>query len=241
MIHERHACLYRSWEGVVISVATTGNGKAEPKRLTIFGATGNTGGRILELALAQGHEMTVLVRGRAKQPSQPAKNVVVVEGSVLDAAAVDKAIPAGTDAVLSALGHTKGSPRDFETVALGNIISSMRKKGVKRLVVLSNTVVGDPHDDPTTTQRFYLWLVKMFRRNIYDDSLTKGRVVKNSDLDWTVVRTSMLTNSAPKGKYRVGALGKDGGARISRGDMAAFMLRCATDGSYVRESPYISE
>jgi putative NADH-flavin reductase len=226
----------------VTSVTTsTADGDVTPKRLTIFGATGNTGGKILQLALAQGQIVTVLVRDKSKLDRSEGKSLEIIEGSALDSSAVDNAIPVGTDAVLSALGHTKGSPKDLETVALGNIVSSMRKNRVKRLVVLANTAVGDPRDHPTNSQRFYRWLVMMLRREIYDDSLTKGTLVKDSGLDWTLVRTSLLTNSAPRGKYRVGVLGNDGGARISRSDMAEFMLRCATDGGYIRESPYISE
>jgi putative NADH-flavin reductase len=226
----------------VTSVATsTVEGGVTPKRLTIFGATGNTGGKIVQLALARGHKVTVLVRDKSKLGQSGGRNLDVIEGSALDPSAVESAIPVGTDAVLSALGHTKGSPKDLETVALGNIISAMRKNRVRRLVVLANTAASDPRDDPTNSQRFYRWLVKVLRREIYDDSLTKGPLVKDSGLDWTLVRTSLLTNSAASGKYRVGVLGNDGGVRISRSDMAAFMLRCATDGGYVHESPYISE
>ncbi len=208
-------------------------------RLTIFGATGKTGRETLQLALDQNHKVSVLVRDRSRL-GRLAEGVDIVEGSSLDSGAVERAIPVGTDAVLSALGHTKGSPRDLETASLGNIISSMRKNGVTRLVVLANTTVSDPGDSATSSQRFYQWLTKLLRREVYDDSLTKGQVVKNSGLDWTLVRTSLLSNSAPKGKLRVGVLGKDVGVTISRGDMAAFMLRCATDGSYIGESPYVS-
>ncbi len=212
-----------------------------PRRLTVFGSTGLTGRKIVDLALSRGDRVTVLVRDRSKLSGELAGRVNVVEGSAVDPVAVEKAIPQGSDAVLSALGHTKGSPRDLETVALGCIVASMRKNGVRRLVVLANTAVSDPADRPTSNQRFYRWLAKVFRREIYEDSLTKGPVVKNSDLDWTMARTSLLTDSPPTGKYRVGPMGKGAGVRISRGDMAEFMLECATEGKYVRECPYVSQ
>ncbi|HUK74249.1 MAG TPA: NAD(P)H-binding protein [Nitrososphaerales archaeon] len=213
------------------------DGNAYSRRLTVFGATGDTGRLIVQLAVARGQRVTVLVRDRSKLGGL----TEVVEGSVLDAAAVDRAIPRGTDAVLSALGQTRGSPADLETVALANIVQSMRKNGVKRLVVLANTAIGDPRDDPTASQRLFRWLAKVFRRSTYNDSLTKGPVVRNSGLDWTIVRTSLLTNSSPKGRVRVGVLGRGTGVRVSRNDMAEFMLNCAVQGRYIGESPYISE
>ena len=168
-----------------------------------------------------------------------ARRVEVVEGDAVDPAAVDKAV-LGSDAVLSALGHVKGSPRDLETVAVGNVVASMRKNGVRRLVVLSSSVVGDPADKPTTSQALTRWLVKTFRREVYDDSMGKARVIQGSGLDWTIVRASILTNSPPTGGYRVGRMERGAGVRVSRGDVADFMLKCVTEGKYVHECPYIS-
>jgi len=209
-----------------------------PKRLTVFGSTGHTGRRIAELALDRGDRVTVMTRHPANL-GELARRVEVVEGDAVDPAAVDKAV-LGSDAVLSALGHVKGSPRDLETVAVGNVVASMRKNGVRRLVVLSSSVVGDPADKPTTSQALTRWLVKTFRREVYDDSMGKARVIQGSGLDWTIVRASILTNSPPTGGYRVGRMERGAGVRVSRGDVADFMLKCVTEGKYVHECPYIS-
>ncbi len=208
------------------------------RRLAVFGSTGRTGRRIVELALGRGISVMVLVRG-ASALGDLRSRVEVVEGSALDPVAVDTTVR-GCDAVLSALGHVKGSPRDLETTAFTNILSSMGRSGVKRLVVLSSSVVGDPADRPTFGQSFTSWLVKTFRREIYHDSLAKAKVVQGSGLDWTIVRASILTDTAATGKYRVGKMEKGMGVRVSRGDVAEFMLKCATEGSFVRESPYVS-
>jgi putative NADH-flavin reductase len=192
----------------------------------------------MELALERGDRVTAFVRSASKLGDQ-ASRVDAVEGDVLDPAAVDKAV-IGADAVLSALGHLKGSPRDLETVAVRNIVASMGRSGVRRLVVLASSVVGDSADKPTTSQALTSWLVKTFRREVYDDSLGKAYVIQGSDLDWTIVRASILTNAPPTGKYRIGRMEKGAGVRISRGDVAEFMLRCATEGVSIRECPYIS-
>ena len=206
-------------------------------RVAVFGSAGRTGRRIAELALERGDRVVVLVR-RAEALGDLRSRVEVVEGSALDPVAVETVVR-GSDAVLSALGHVKGSPKDLETVALGNIVASMRKNGVRRLVVLASSVVPDSSDEPTIGQTFTRWLVKLFRRSIYEDSLGKARVIQGSDLDWTIVRASILTNASPTGDYRVGRMEKGAGVRISRGDLAEFMLKCA-EGEHVHECPYVS-
>jgi len=212
--------------------------EASPKRLTVFGGTGLTGRKIVELALDRGNHVTALTR-HPSSLGELAGRVDVVEGDVVDPAAVDKAV-LRSDAVLSALGRVKGSPRDLETVAIRNIAASMGRGGVKRLVLLSSSVVADSADEPTTSQALTRWMVKTFRREVYDDSMGKARVIQGSNLDWTIVRASILTNAHPTGKYRVGKMEKGAGVRVSRGDVAEFMLKCVMEGNYIRECPYIS-
>ena len=220
-----------------------GSGRTEgvpPRRLTVFGSTGSTGRKIVELALSRNDSVTVLVRDRTRL-GELANRVSVVEGNALDSVAVARAIPQDSDAVLIALGHTKDSPRDLETVALGNIVASMRATGVKRLVLLSNAGVGDSADRPSIGQRVLQWLLKVFMKDVYQDSLGAGHVVKGSDLEWTIARASILTNAAAKGKYHVGPMSRGIGVRISRSDMAEFMVKCATEGLHLCESPYVGE
>ena len=207
------------------------------KRFAVFGSTGLTGRKIVELALDRGNHITAMARHTARL-NELASRVTVVEGDVMDPGSVDRAVTE-SDAVLSALGRSKGAPDDFETVAIGNIVASMSANGVRRLVVLSNNAVPDPADKPTTGQRLARGMLKLFRRTVYDDALGKARAVKGSDLDWTIVRASILTNAPPLGTYRTGRMERGAGVRVSRGDVAEFMLKCATEGKYVRECPYI--
>lgn len=211
---------------------------AGQRKLAIFGCTGQTGRKIAELALEQGNTVTALVRSSSRLGDLSGR-VDVVEGDVLDPASVDRAVR-GADAVLSALGRGKGSPPDFETAALKNITASMGRAGVRRLVVLASSVVSDPADKPTFSQSFTRWLVKAFRRAVYEDSLTKADVIRSSDLDWTIVRASILNNGPATRKYRIGSMEKGAGVRVPRADVAHFILSCATEGRLLRQSPYIS-
>src|SRR5437867_12601137 len=104
-------------------------------KVLIFGASGQTGRILMERTVSDGHQVTVFVRdpGRLKVPSE---SVRVVQGDVLDAAAVDRAV-AGQQAVLVALGSAS---RGFPPVlpqGIGHILDAMERYRVRRIIVLS--------------------------------------------------------------------------------------------------------
>ncbi len=79
-------------------------------KIAIFWATGKVGRHLLDQALERGDEVAILVRDPSKLTTQGHERLKVVRGDVLDPRDVDQAV-VGTDAVLSALGHTKTSAR----------------------------------------------------------------------------------------------------------------------------------
>lgn len=207
-------------------------------RVTIFGASGRTGRPLVEQALAAGHEVRVLVRDPSKLPITHDR-LAVVQGDVLDAAKVGETI-AGTDAVLSALGHTKTSPRDVQTRGAQNVVAAMQRHGVRRLVSLTGAGVRDPQDEPKLVDRAITFLLEKLQPDVLEDGARHAEVIKGSGLDWVIVRGPRLTEGPQKGEYRVGMIGKNSGTRISRADLAAFMLRQTADDAHLRRMPVVS-
>jgi hypothetical protein len=64
--------------------------------------------------------------------------------------------------------------------------------------------------------------------------------VRAPDCDWTIVRVSMLTHAPKTGRVKVGYVDKAMGMRVSRADMAEFMLEQVKDTKYLRQAPAIS-
>ncbi|HUK78019.1 MAG TPA: SDR family oxidoreductase [Thermoleophilia bacterium] len=206
-------------------------------KLAIFGATGGTGRQLVAQALARGDELTVLARDPAKLArSDPRLHVVT--GDVHDAEVVGETV-AGADAVLSALGHRRGSGRHVLTTGAQLIVAAMNEAGVRRLVVLSITAVRDPHDRPRTIERLMEGVGHVLAGGVYADHLGQATVVQAADLDWTIVRAPLLTNGPHTGHYHVGSLGGGMGGRISRADVADFMLKQAADATHVRQVPLV--
>jgi putative NADH-flavin reductase len=208
-------------------------------KLTIFGATGRTGIPLVQQALAAGHSVTALARTPEKLPITH-DQLTVVQGDATDSAAVERAV-AGAEAVLSALGQTKGAPKDMQTVATRNIVAAMQQHGVRRLVSLTGAGVDAPQDQPKLINHLITFALKTLSGDVLRDAEGHAEVIRNSDLDWVIVRGPMLTEGPYTGQYRVGWVGVNTSARIARADVADFMLTQVTDDTYLRQAPMISE
>ena len=206
--------------------------------IVIFGAAGATGREIVAQALEQGHRITAFIRN----PSWSGRdqlNLKVMCGDVRDAGAVAAAIE-GQDAVVCALGAATPLRRDPGLVdGIGNIVTAMERHGVRRLVYLSFLGVHDGRPQLSRLGRRVVAPVLM--RNVVADHEDKERIIRSSSLDWVIVRPPRLTNGPRRGTYRCGA-GIRAAAmvpRISRSDVADFLLRQIHDDTYVRQTPAV--
>lgn len=190
----------------------------------IVGATGRTGRLLVKGALKRGHDVTALARVPEKLGDQ-AGRVRIVAGDVLDGGIVSDAVD-GQDAVLVALSaaHKKSEPA---VNALGtlNVIRSMQRYQVPRLVVLSASGT-QPGRDPNLPWAYEKVVKPLFLKHAYADLRRMETSVRQSELDWTIVRVSgALTDGPPRGEYRAEpGYSLPGGRRISRADVADYML-----------------
>ncbi len=207
-------------------------------KLTIFGASGRTGQHLLRQALQDGHQVTALVRDPAKISAQKDR-LTLVQGSLTDPACLDRAI-AGADAVISVLGPAHNRPTFDISQGMQAILAAMQKHGVCRLVITAGAGVGDPGDRPGLFNRLMNVLLKAAAKNVYEDMRRSVALVRASGLDWTVVRVPMLTDAPATGRVQVGMVGAGMGPRITRADLANFLLREVAGHEYVGKAPAIS-
>ncbi len=205
-------------------------------KLIVFGATGTVGRLLVEQALSQGHQVTAF----ARDPSaleQDHRDLTRRAGDVLDRDAVADAVQ-GHDAVLIALGAgRKGGVRAAGT---GHIIEAMARHGVRRLVCQSTLGAGD-----SRAQLNFFWKRIMFGlllRPAYADHEAQEALVRQSGLDWTIVRPAAFTDGPATGTCKHGfpSTEKNLRLKVPRADVAGFMLRQLTDDTYLRQSPGLS-
>ncbi|MEP7037968.1 MAG: SDR family oxidoreductase [Acidobacteriota bacterium] len=205
-------------------------------KIAIFGSTGGTGRELVRQALELGHEVTAFARSPEKLDDLKRENLRIVKGDVVNYADVEKAA-AGQEAVLSALGSPTLKAGDT-TLSDGtkNIIEAMEADGVKRFVCETSLGVGDSYDQPGFL--FMKVLVPLFLKNAFADKQIQEKYIKASNLDWIIVRPGGLTNGEKTGEYRHG-LDKDISGRISRADVAEFMLKQLQSDEYLHKTPAI--
>ncbi|MFB7720235.1 NAD(P)-dependent oxidoreductase [Nocardia sp. NPDC056100] len=205
-------------------------------RIALFGATGTIGRQVVTQALAAGHEVTALTRDAANMPVTHERLHVVV-GDVLDPAAVEQVV-LGQEAVIVALGAgRKGVVRAEGTRV---IIEAMQRTGVKRLICQSTLGVGDSKGNLNFLWKYVFF--GMLLRQAFADHVRQEQYVQASNLDWIIVRPSAFTDGPATGAYRRGFGPSEPGLslKISRADIAAFLLEQLTDDTYVRRTPGIS-
>jgi putative NADH-flavin reductase len=206
--------------------------------LVVFGATGRTGLHLVRQALEQGHQVVALVRNPAKLGLQH-ERLKVIQGDLTRPEQVEAAI-AGADAVLSVAGHVPGCPKDLLAQAARGIVPAMKKHGVSRLVTLLGAGVPDPADPSSLGRKFMIGLMRLVARHLVEDADAHARLLRESGLEWTIVRPPRLTDGPRRGQYRTGHLALGPSAQLSRADLAGFMLRQVTDDTFVRQAPMVS-
>lgn len=209
-------------------------------KLTIIAATGGVGRQLLAQALDAGHDVTAVARNPAKLPpdvlASRAARVVIADLAAPDLQVLESAV-AATDAVLSALGPHNNADAGIAAPGTTAIITAMQNAGIRRIVAISASPVattpspGHPnpprHDpgDGFIMRHVGMPIAKTLFGKVYDDLARMEDILRDSGLDWTLLRPPQLTGKPLTGRYRI-AVGRNvrGGRSVPRADVAHYML-----------------
>ncbi|WP_426070474.1 NAD(P)-dependent oxidoreductase [Janthinobacterium sp. DSP2-3-3] len=202
-------------------------------KLAIFGASGATGRQLLRQALDAGHTVSVLLRSADALPIDHARLTRIV--GQLGHPATMRAVVQDAEAVISVLGARKGGAQNICSDAMRHILPAMQATGARRLIALSAYGASETYKAS--------WFIRFVRKMIGAKMRDKDKMealVRASATDWTLVRPPALTNGPSTGVYRSGTTLKPGiMGRISRADLAAFMLRTAEQGNHLDQAPVV--
>jgi putative NADH-flavin reductase len=201
-------------------------------KLVIFGATGGTGKQLVERALAAGHDVTAAAR-RPEAIETKHDKLRVVKADVLDPAQVADAI-AGAEVVLSAIGPANNKkPGTLMSEGTRHMLAGCQQHGVRKFVFESGLMVGDGRGlGPFAKMAVgtFRWLNKALTA----EKRIAEAAIRESGLDWVIVRPGNLDHSPPTGKYKTGVdLRINPAKKLSHSDVAAFMLTAAGDPALV--------
>ena len=207
-------------------------------RLALFGATGRAGGAILSESCAAGHDVQALVRSPGPA-GRYGPRVTVIAGDARDRAATGRAVD-GADAVVSAIGGTR--PGNLAVLQEGTaaILRAMQVAGVRRLIVIQGFHLPFPGDPGNVGAAAMRVMLRLWNRHLSTDTYQMAEVLRESDLDWTLIRMPRLTAGPPGADYRTGQLALGPWSTVTTGQVAHFTLTCLGTSDFVRQAPMIA-
>jgi putative NADH-flavin reductase len=148
----------------------------------------------------------------------------------------------GVDAVVVALGVGPGAARRMQPVTLFSkatelLVEAMEAQGPRRLVVVTGYGAGDSRAAMNRLEGFGH---RLLLGRAYADKDRQEAIIAQSDLDWTIVRPTILTNGPATGDYQV--LSDPDSWRnglVSRSDVAQFLVDRALDGGERHRAPVL--
>jgi len=215
-------------------------------KIALFGASGATGKLLTQRCLAAGFDVTALLRVPETFPQRD--RVHAVQGSAFDPAPVRQTIE-GADVVLSALGAKSLKKEDVLERAIPQIIAAMRETSTRPKPVRRIIVLGSAGALPTSLDKQPAWRRWIVQNIVYNtflkwpvaSQISQWNNLSRSNLDWTMVMPPMLTNTPAHGHYRIdGDALPPNGSRISREDVADFMMQQIDSPQWIRKGVYIT-
>ena len=210
-------------------------------KVLIIGASRGLGLETVKAGLRAGHSVRALARSAARMPIQDAR-LDKVSGDALDRDTIERALQ-DVGVVIQTLGVAFSPRAIFERTTLFSestriLVGAMKAASAKRLIAVTGLGAGDSRGHGSFLYDAVLF--PLLLKRVYDDKDVQEQIIKSSGLDWTIARPGLLTNGPATGRYRALTVSKDWRAgRISRADVAGFLVRHIDDPAMIGKTPLL--
>jgi uncharacterized protein YbjT (DUF2867 family) len=214
------------------------NFQTAPPKILVLGATGGTGRSIVSQALARRYDVTLLARSAEKVGDLNGAQPFI--GDARDEATLRRALK-GREAVVSALGTPASPFREVTLLSTATraLVNAMKLEQVSRLICITGIGAGDSKGHGGFL--FDNVIYPLILSKVYADKNRQEAIVRGSDLDWILVRPSILNDKPRRDNVRaLTDLSHFHGGSISRGDVASFVLDQVRDDAWVHRAPLIT-
>jgi putative NADH-flavin reductase len=205
-------------------------------QVTVFGANGRVGQQIVRIALQKGYKVKAAVHSSSNLSKDP--NLEIVIADIYKLADVEKAI-AGSDVVFSALSSWGTPGKDILSSGIKNIIKAMDQQNIKRLISLTGSDARATGDDLSMVHRLSHLAISFIAKKIIIDSEEHLKLLEVSDLNWSVVRSSVMNNRSKIDDFKLTSNRPTPWSTINRGSVAKAMVNLANGDDYSKSAPYI--
>lgn len=205
-------------------------------QITVFGASGKIGSRVVSLALARGYTVVAFVHRRNSFKGIP--GLIIKSGDIRQPADVEAAL-LGSQAVISCLSSYRSISRDVLAVGMGVVIPEMKAVGVKRIISLTGADALAPGEKNHGIHILLRPILLVVAGRILRDGERHIAALATSELDWTVLRSPVMNNLGKRG-YHLGLQPLSPLASIRRQAVAIALVDQVTRKKAIGRAPIIS-
>lgn len=211
----------------------------QPLDLLVIGGTSGIGLETVRLALDRGHRVTAMARRPERMPLLD-PNLILFKGDVTDPTTVDAAVD-GKDAIIFTIGMgPTRKPVTAFSEGTQHVLDAMERRDVGQLVMVTGIGAGDSRGHGSAVYDFFVRPVLL--KTVYEDKDRSEELIRESAVDWVIVRPGFLTDKPGTERYRViqeldGVTAGD----IARADVAHFMLSVVEDEEHWGETVLLSD
>lgn len=209
-------------------------------KILVIGGSRGIGLETVKYGLELGHAMTAFAR-TANGIKLDHPNLTRFDGDAMSSPSLSDALE-GIDVVIQSLGVPLGfdiisKPVHLFSESTRHLIPAMKETGVRRLLCVTGYGAGESEAALGCLERMGFHTI--FGR-AYSDKTIQEELIRESSLDWTIVRPVVLTSGNRTERYRVLTDEKDwSNGLISRADVAHFLVNEATSNRYVGSAPIL--
>jgi putative NADH-flavin reductase len=192
-------------------------------QVVVIGANGGIGNQVVVKALTEGHRVTAIVRNPANLIiTHP--NLNIVQGDVMKPASIEEHLK-NKDVVVSAIGKNSLKKTTLYSQGNRNIIVAMKNAGIKRAFFISASGLEVNPTHSLLVKFATKFILQAILKNMYADLWVMEKVVKESNINWTIIRPPKLIDSPETGIYRSSVDSYlNNGLKISRADVAHYIV-----------------
>ena len=206
------------------------------KKIAVIGGTGKEGKYLISQLINQGYQIKALTRNPDKL-SLTSSLVEKITGDARNYESIYTLIQ-GCDAVISTIGPSRKEP-DTCSIVTGNVIQAMQTLNIKRYIELAGLAIDAPSDKKGFMTNLLANIMKLFFPRIIADRQKGYRLLSESDLEWTLVRSSMIELTDAKRLVKTSLIDSPG-RKVSSTDLALFLIDQLSDDRFIKKSPFIS-
>lgn len=203
-------------------------------KIAVIAANGRAGQAFVKASLAGGYKVRAGVHSQNNLPASAGLEIIKCDAT----SSTDiKKLVSGCDAVVSLIGHTKNSTANVQTDAIQRLTQVLLATGPKRIISLTGTGVRFEGDKITLIDRFLNLGVSVVDPKRVNDGKAAAEILKNSELEWTIIRVLKLQNLEPK-PFKLSQTGPTK-PFVGRQEVAQAILEVIKSNSFIKQAPII--